>query len=198
MDNLASGRTRKGRETKERIYSVALKLIQQQGYEQTTLADICQAAAIANGTFYHYFRSKQDILVSFVREESLALWSYYNQMDKTSSASALLALINFQADYFLHKGTEFVSTFYAIMLQSKDRIYDYNDFALLGIMDDCLQRGQQAGEFSTQLSLGFLQELAISLLYLTTTKWCITEGSFDLKTALQEQYQQFIKLLQEP
>lgn len=57
-------RARKARETRERIAAVALRLVLERGYDETTLDDIAEAADIARRTFFHYFPSKEAILQS--------------------------------------------------------------------------------------------------------------------------------------
>lgn len=44
------------------ILDVAQELFYSRGYEQTSIRDIIETVGIAKGTFYHYFRSKQDLL----------------------------------------------------------------------------------------------------------------------------------------
>jgi AcrR family transcriptional regulator len=44
------------------ILDVAQRFFYQNGYEQTSIQDIITEIGIAKGTFYHYFRSKQDLL----------------------------------------------------------------------------------------------------------------------------------------
>ena len=57
-------RQRKRRETSERIIEKGLKLFVKNGYEATTLDAIAQAAGISRRTFFYYFKSKEDILLS--------------------------------------------------------------------------------------------------------------------------------------
>jgi AcrR family transcriptional regulator len=57
-------RARKRRETMERITQAGIRLFLERGYEATTLDDIAAAAAISRRTFFHYFKSKDDILIS--------------------------------------------------------------------------------------------------------------------------------------
>lgn len=44
------------------ILSVAERLFQMKGYEKTSVDEIVRTAEIAKGTFYHYFKSKEEIL----------------------------------------------------------------------------------------------------------------------------------------
>jgi AcrR family transcriptional regulator len=57
-------RARKRRETMERITQAGIRLFLDRGYEATTLDEIAAAAAISRRTYFHYFKSKDDILIS--------------------------------------------------------------------------------------------------------------------------------------
>lgn len=57
-------RERKRRETLDRITDVAVRLFIEKGYETTTLDEIAAKAGISRRTFFYYFKSKDDILLS--------------------------------------------------------------------------------------------------------------------------------------
>ena len=57
-------RERKRRETRRRIADAGICLFIERGYDATTLDDIAAAAGISRRTFFHYFKSKDDILIS--------------------------------------------------------------------------------------------------------------------------------------
>lgn len=48
--------------TRDRIIEAADQLFYQQGYEQTSFANIAEAVGITRGNFYHHFKSKDEIL----------------------------------------------------------------------------------------------------------------------------------------
>jgi AcrR family transcriptional regulator len=56
-------RERKKQQTRERIARVALRLFAERGYDETTLADIANAAEVAPRTIFAYFESKEDIVL---------------------------------------------------------------------------------------------------------------------------------------
>ena len=57
-------------ERKREIIDTAAALFNKKGYEQCSVNDILNAIGIAKGTFYHYFRSKEEVLNAVVDQTS--------------------------------------------------------------------------------------------------------------------------------
>jgi AcrR family transcriptional regulator len=55
-------RERKKQRTRQRIVDEATRLFVAQGYQQTTLAQIAEAADVSTSTFFNYFATKVDIV----------------------------------------------------------------------------------------------------------------------------------------
>ncbi|MER6943007.1 TetR/AcrR family transcriptional regulator [Nonomuraea sp. NPDC000554] len=55
-------RERKKLQTRQLLVDTALRLFAEQGYEQTTIAQIAQVADVAKKTFFNHFPTKEDVL----------------------------------------------------------------------------------------------------------------------------------------
>jgi TetR/AcrR family transcriptional regulator, transcriptional repressor for nem operon len=51
-------------ETRERLIAAAMQLFRDKGYNSTSVADILSAAGANSGSLYHFFPTKQDILLT--------------------------------------------------------------------------------------------------------------------------------------
>jgi len=56
-------RERKKLKTKEAIQRAAMRLIEKQGYDETTVEEIAAAAEISPSTFFNYFPTKEDVVL---------------------------------------------------------------------------------------------------------------------------------------
>lgn len=72
-------RERKKQQTRETIARAALRLFAERGYDETTLADIAEAANVAPRTIFAYFEGKEDVLLC---EESGFLSDLKRRLDE--------------------------------------------------------------------------------------------------------------------
>ena len=66
---------RKSEQTRAKILEAALDLFRERGYEETTMRAIAEAAGVAVGNAYYYFKSKEHLIQAFyahTHEEHLA------------------------------------------------------------------------------------------------------------------------------
>ncbi len=51
-------------ESKARLLDAAMQVIRTKGYSATTIDDVCESAHLTKGSFFHHFKSKQELAIS--------------------------------------------------------------------------------------------------------------------------------------
>ena len=64
-----SRQQQKSRETREKIFQAAKRILQKEGYEELSIKNICDEAGVSNGSFYHHFKTKDDLLSYYIEEQ---------------------------------------------------------------------------------------------------------------------------------
>lgn len=106
-------------ETKGRIFRAAKDILKHQGYEALSIKNICAEAGVSNGSFYHHFKTKDDLL-SYYIEGQPGIDPDLLELP-TNSEEAKTAIIHIYlnyADYCKELGIEFISNYYTPKNQS--------------------------------------------------------------------------------
>ena len=64
-----SKQQKKSQETKEKIFQAAKKILRKSGYEKLSIKNICEEAGVSNGSFYHHFKTKDDLLSYYIEDQ---------------------------------------------------------------------------------------------------------------------------------
>jgi AcrR family transcriptional regulator len=70
----------RGEETHNRILSAATDLFSKSGYDATGVAEICHAAGVSKGAFYHHFPSKQAVFMELLNSYMNSIETGFNLM----------------------------------------------------------------------------------------------------------------------
>lgn len=54
-------------ESKTKILDAAMQVIRAKGYSAATIEDVCQAAGLTKGSFFHHFKSKEELALAAAR-----------------------------------------------------------------------------------------------------------------------------------
>jgi AcrR family transcriptional regulator len=84
-------RQRRRAETRERIFRAALGLFAEHGFVATTVEEITEAADVGKGTFFNYFRNKEDVL-SALAEVQLDKYAHAIQAAESGTLTPRQAL----------------------------------------------------------------------------------------------------------
>ena len=72
MTETSDGRSRRWAETHERIFRTAVRLFQEDGFDDVSVGRIATAAAVSAPTFYAHFPSKEHLIMRLLAPEQVA------------------------------------------------------------------------------------------------------------------------------
>jgi AcrR family transcriptional regulator len=159
-----------------RILAVANRLFYAEGVRATGTEKIMSIAEVAKATFYHHFKSKDALVLSYLANRDQALWDYL--ADPTPPKNLREALIKFEQYAnlpdvigcpFLRMASEYPETahpFHRLAIEHQNKIVDYlTDLlepfaidkraaaaAILGVID---------GAFSMRMLYGTSRKISI-------------------------------------
>ena len=96
---------------RDNIINAAILLIKKNGIDSVTVRNVCQEATISTGTFYYYFKNKDDLLLSFIMESSFDGFELKTPIEDISKRITELYLILIHK--YISYGREFMKSFYS-------------------------------------------------------------------------------------
>lgn len=105
-----SGRPAKGENTadvKKKIIDATIALIRTKGADAVTVRSVCREADVSIGTFYHYFRDKDDLMMFFLRETSFDGFPLETDLSRPGDriSELYMHLINRYMEVFIRRPT---------------------------------------------------------------------------------------------
>ena len=109
-------KTKPRKTARDRILGVALNVIREKGYSATSVDDLCVAAEVTKGAFFHHFASKEQLAVKAAEHWSALTGAIFEDApyhESTSARDRVLGYVDFRlailqgrvADYTCLVGT---------------------------------------------------------------------------------------------
>jgi len=180
----------------ERILRAAIRIFATRGFSGAQVADVAQAAGVAAGTVYLYFRGKDDLLIAIfertmteaIAEGRAALAGIADPLERLRRIARLhlerlgrdrhLAVV-FQVE--LRQTTKFMERF------STTKLREY-----LGIIRDTIAEGQVAGVVRPGLNATIAAKVLFGALDEMATNWMLSRRRYALGAVADEVIDLFI------
>ena len=96
--------------SRQKLLNAALHVIREQGYAGTTVDDLCAAAGVTKGSFFHHFKSKDDLAlaaIAYWREMTEGLFAAAPYHQPADPVARLLGYVDFRAAILTGEASEF-------------------------------------------------------------------------------------------
>ena len=169
-------------ETRRKLVTAGLELIKEKGFDAINVEDITKKAGVAKGTFYTYFKRKEDIVLEISRVPFGEIAEELQKMEGLAITEKL--------SHYFHRFMECVESCGINVCRQWTRdVLDPNnvpdnkdgqkwkyDFEMLkGILEEAVS----IGELKNGTPIELLTHIIISELYGMMTCWCMSDGKFE-------------------
>ena len=178
-------------ETRRAILAAAAQLSRQGRFDKMTVRDVCTAAGVTTGAFYHHFSSKEDLLRQGFTSVDVFLEKALEPCRDLPPLDRLEALVKFYAQFMEEQGWETVSLYYSRRLLSPEADPMDPDRYTLRAMLDCLTQLADRGILSPAYSPEWTADFFFRHFRGTVIDWVLHRGSYPLWPKLEQDYNLF-------
>jgi len=181
----------------QRILEAAITVFAEQGYFQSTVAQIAKEAGVADGTIYLYFKNKDDILVQFYQYKTRQIFERFRDAVRQPATAEeklrcliLVHLQEFQKDRNMaivyqaetHQNRRLGNE------QIKEMSKMYRD-----IISEVVELGQEEGTIRKDLYMGLVKRFINGAVDEVINSWIHSGGQYDLVTMADPLVDLFIR-----
>lgn len=169
----------KQRRRRIEILEAAIPLISQRPFEEISIAEICGALGISVGSFYHYFRKKDDLLAGllWIIDEDLEETTF-PLLDSDSEIENLRRFARGWAEHVSSHGIERSRLISSINPDSAD--LPEHDRPAVRKLREIIAAGQAKGQITADYDADTLTGLFLTALRGVTLDWSRRGGSYEL------------------
>ena len=168
-------------ETKDRIYSAAIDLMDRKGFENITIADISKKAGVSVGAFYHYFTSKNDILADiFYKVDEYFSTQVISGLKKGSIPEKIIEYFSYYAKFSVRSGVELTQQ----LFKPQIKFFIENNRPMVTLLEDLIREGQQKKEIRVDDSPKEIARFLIVMARGVVFDWSVYDGNYDLEAQM--------------
>lgn len=172
----------KSRETKARIFRAAKHILQQKGYEELSIKNICEEAGVSNGSFYHHFKTKDDLLSYYIEEQPSIDPDYLDlPADAEDAKNAIILVYLNYVHYCQELGVAFMSNYYTPKNQSLNPLIRTERPYPIVTVHNYLQKAIDAGIIHFDQDLESVTTDIRMIVIGNVFEWCLKNGNADFE-----------------
>lgn len=197
-----TSRQLKGKSTKKKIFTVAKELIVSKGYNNVTVDEICETCEISKGTFYIYYKSKEDIVRKLYRDDMSEYMEenfgkYIEENKDASPVDKVKTFISVALGFPITVGEELTRlTFVVYLSLNSTETSFFSDCIKQELLFEAIEEGRSQSIFRQDLSTEEIVNYIYSFLTGSCMTWCLSDSNYDIGKMNEKYVDTLIKGLQ--
>lgn len=174
---MENNRTIQSKKTRYKIYDTSIKLFTKHGFESVTIKDITNAANVSVGSFYNYFKSKQDVLYDKYRIADQHFKEFVSEgIPGNNNKEKIQAYMLYYIEFVLTEPFDFTRILYT----PSNTLFLKDNRLMQTLLNPILEDAKNMGEFASNLTIREINEYLFLSMRGLIFHWCLHNGSFDL------------------
>lgn len=172
----------KSMETKARIFNAAKRILKKSGYEQLSIKNICEEAGVSNGSFYHHFKTKDDLLSYYIEEQPSINPDLLDLPSTKEEARETIVYVYLNyVRYCRELGVEFMANYYTPKNQSLNPLIrterPYPIITVHNYLKKCIEAGIITLKDPLENVTTDIRMIVIGNVF----EWCLKNGDADFE-----------------
>lgn len=183
----------KSQETKKKIFLAAKNILKKNGYESLSIKNICEEAGVSNGSFYHHFKTKDDLLSYYIEEQpSINPELLDTPSCLTDVKNAVIHVYLNYVKYCRELGVEFMANYYTPKNQSLNPLKRTARSYPIVTVREYLQQSMEAGIIRSSLNLDEITTDIRMIVIGNVFEWCLKEGDTDFEGNMKRSLETYL------
>lgn len=172
----------KSKETKDKIFRAAKHILQKKGYEQLSIKNICEEAGVSNGSFYHHFKTKDDLLSYYIEEQPSINPDLLDLPANAAEAKQAIIYVYLNYVHYCQElGVEFMSNYYTPKNQSLNPLIRTERPYPIITVSNYLKKAIDAHIIQPSLNLEEITTDIRMIVIGNVFEWCLKSGAADFE-----------------
>jgi len=173
-------------ETKKRIFEKAMEIFTQKSFDKVTINDICKAAGVSTGAFYHYFESKEQLLLEQYIKIDQTYGAAVNDLKGADAVTRIYEYMNHYAISAEEDGLEVVTEVYRAFLTLKVPFPVVEEEGFLYGLQFLVSEGQKEMLIDPKVEALHVAEQLLMIARGVIFSWCQERAGFSLREKIVE------------
>ena len=176
-------RKEQAEETRQRIYTSAIELMEENGFGNFTIEDISKRAGVSVGAFYHYFDSKNDILADiFYRADDYFSTQVVSSLNNKSISEQIIEYFDHYAKFNVDCGVETTQQIF----NPKIKFFIEEGRPMLEMLENLIRKGQEKNEIRGDTDAKGLVKYLLVMARGVVFDWSLYDGNYDLEVRMHK------------
>lgn len=189
---------------KEQLMNTAIELWKEKGYDAVSIPMICKSCGVTKGSFYHHYKSKDDVLLSYfkIKEKPMLAEMLTKVVIEPVYIEKVWIFLEYYTKMAMELGPELIMNLIRTDMKQKTNMFPLvtneeeakdSEYSSYHMLLSIFREGQKQGEIRDEIAAEKLIEMLEASFTGLTLYWSAAQNQFDLLERQHELMQMILR-----